>query len=131
MDLGPPRKKTPSSYKKEKLQHGLSEPADEMNIVPGVYTSLISACKLPTANYVPVSSKEEETIYDTKIKTIKVLEKPILKGYCLGGAHLFSGASVPKRDFRQVICSRKKYKVLICHHPSLALLSSFSLLNSG
>jgi len=40
--------------------------------------------------------------------------------YRLGGVHLFSGVPGPKRDFRQVICSRKKRKVLI-------LLSSFSL----
>ena len=46
--------------------------------------------------------------------------------YRLGGAHLFSGAPDPKRDFGQVICSRKKRKVLIPHHHLLALLSSFS-----
>ena len=46
--------------------------------------------------------------------------------YRLGGAHLFSGAPDPKRDFGQDICSRKKRKVLIPHHHSLALLSSFS-----
>jgi len=64
---------------KEKLQHKLREPVNEMNVVPGVHTSLSSACKLSDANYITVLSKHETNIYDAKTTTIKVSEKGYLK----------------------------------------------------
>ena len=66
---------------KMRMQHQLRHPADEMNIVPGVHTTLISGCKMADADYVTILDKNELNVYDGRTTTIKVSEKAVLKGY--------------------------------------------------
>jgi len=66
---------------KMKLSHQLRHPATEMNVVPGMHTSLISGCKFADADYVTVLDKNELNIYDGRTTTITISEKAVLKGY--------------------------------------------------
>ena len=66
---------------KMKLPHQLRHPATEMNVVPGMHTSLISGCKFADADYVTVLDKNELNIYDGRTTTITISEKAVLKGY--------------------------------------------------
>ena len=66
---------------KMRMQHQLRHPADEMNIVPGVHTTLISGCKMADADYVTILDKNELNVYDGRTTIIKVSEKAVLKGY--------------------------------------------------
>ncbi|MCP4744891.1 MAG: hypothetical protein GY874_01945, partial [Desulfobacteraceae bacterium] len=52
-----------------------------MNVVPGVHTSLISACKAADAGYITVLDKDELNIYDSKTTRIIISEKAVLSGY--------------------------------------------------
>ena len=49
-----------------KLGYELRDPATEMNVVPGVHSSLISACKFADADYITVLEKNGLKIYDGK-----------------------------------------------------------------
>ena len=45
------------------LAHKLSAPEDEVDIVPGVYSTLLSVVKLADADYVTILDKEGIKIY--------------------------------------------------------------------
>jgi hypothetical protein len=60
------------------LKHKLWEGAREMNVVPGLHSTLISIPKMAKADYIAVFNKHKATIYDTSTTTITALANPIV-----------------------------------------------------
>ena len=73
-----PDKRTHRATKKMLLKHRLREGAREINIVPGLHTTLISVPKLADANYVTIFDKNEAKIYDATITNISTTQPPVL-----------------------------------------------------
>jgi hypothetical protein len=73
-----PDKRTHRATKKMLLKHRLREGAREINIVPGLHTTLISVPKLADANYVTIFDKNEAKIYDATITNISTNQPPVL-----------------------------------------------------
>jgi hypothetical protein len=59
-----PNKQTNKARKKMLTKHNLRESAREMNIVPGLHSTLISVPKLVDAGYTTVFTKKSTAIYD-------------------------------------------------------------------
>ncbi len=72
-----PDKRTNKATKKMHLQHKLRPAAREMNIVPGLHSTLVSVPKLVDAGYRTVFSKKGAAIYDDHITTITDDKPPI------------------------------------------------------
>ncbi len=71
-----PDKRTNKATKKMLTKHNLCKSAREMNIVPGLHSTLISIPKLADAGYTAVFTKKGAAIYNdytTKITTSKPL----------------------------------------------------------
>jgi hypothetical protein len=60
------------------LWQPLHESAREMNIVPGLHSTLLSVPKLADADYTTVFKKGKDTIYDALTTTITADQPPIL-----------------------------------------------------
>jgi len=60
---------------KKELQQKLRESANEMYVVSGVHSYLISVCKLADADYITGLSKHKANIYNVKITIIKKSKK--------------------------------------------------------
>jgi hypothetical protein len=73
-----PDKRQHKATKKMLLRQPLRESAREMNIVPGLHSTLISIPKLADANYTTVFEKSKATIYDALTTTITADRPPIL-----------------------------------------------------
>jgi hypothetical protein len=73
-----PDKQQHKATKKMLLWQPLRESAREMNIVPGLHSTLISVPKLADANYTTVFEKGKATIYDALMTTITADQPPIL-----------------------------------------------------
>ena len=67
--------------KKMELDLDLRKVALEMNVVPGLESTLVSVCKMAEADYITVLDKNEAKIYDGKTVKITVSEKEVLKGW--------------------------------------------------
>ncbi len=74
-----PNKCTNKATKKMRLKHKLCPAAREMNIVPGLYSTLVSVPKLVDAGYTTVFSKEGVAIYDDHTTTIIADKPPVLE----------------------------------------------------
>jgi hypothetical protein len=64
--------------KKMLLKHKLQEGAREMNVVPGLHSTLISIPKMANADYIAVFYKNKATNYDAMTTTITVSADPIV-----------------------------------------------------
>jgi hypothetical protein len=73
-----PDKRRHKATKKMLLQQPLRKLAREMNIVPGLHSTLISIPKLADANYTTVFEKGKATIYDALMTMITTDQPPIL-----------------------------------------------------
>jgi hypothetical protein len=73
-----PDKRQHKATKKMLLWQPLCESAREMNIVPGLHSTLISIPKLADANYITVFKKVKATIYNALTTTITADQPPIL-----------------------------------------------------
>jgi hypothetical protein len=73
-----PDKRRHKATKKMLLWQPLSESAREMNIVPGLHSTLISIPKLADTDYTTVFEKGKATIYDALMTTITADKPPIL-----------------------------------------------------
>jgi hypothetical protein len=73
-----PDKRRHKATKKMLLWQPLRELAREMNIVPGLHSTLIRVPKLADANYTTVFEKGKATIYDASTTTIMADQPPIL-----------------------------------------------------
>ena len=73
-----PDKRTHSATKKMLLKHNIRDAAREINIVPGLHTTLISVPKLADANYITVFDKTTATIYDATTTKVRATEPPVL-----------------------------------------------------
>jgi hypothetical protein len=62
-----------------RLKHKLRPAAREMNIVPGLHSTLVSVPKLADAGYTTVFSKKGAAIYDDHITTITANKPPVLE----------------------------------------------------
>ncbi len=75
-------KHTNKATKKMRLKHKLCPAAREMNIVPGLHSTLVSVPKLVSnAGYTTVFSKEGAAIYDDYTTTITADKPPVLEAY--------------------------------------------------
>ncbi len=74
-----PDKCTNKVTKKMHLKHKLCPAAREMNIVPGLHSTLVSVPKLADAGYTTVISKEGAAIYDDHTTTITANKPPVLE----------------------------------------------------
>jgi hypothetical protein len=74
-----PDKRTNKATKKMCLKHKLRPAAREMNIVPGLHSTLISVPKLADAGYTIVFSKERAAIYNDYTTTITANKPPVLE----------------------------------------------------
>jgi hypothetical protein len=61
------------------LQHNLRLAAQEMNIVPGLHSALVSIPKLADAGYTTVFTKHGAAIYDDETTKITTTSPPILE----------------------------------------------------
>ncbi len=73
-----PNKRRHKATKKMLLRQPLRESAREINIVPGLHSTLISVPKLADANYTTVFEKGKATIYDALTTIITADQPPIL-----------------------------------------------------
>ena len=73
-----PDKRTNKATKKRLLKHKLRLAAREMNIVPGLHSTLVSVPKLADAGYTMVFTKTGAAIYDDHNTTITVNKPPAL-----------------------------------------------------
>jgi hypothetical protein len=73
-----PDKRTNRATKKMLTKHNLRLPVREMNIVPGLHSTLISVPKLADAGYTMVFNKNGAAIYDDYTTQIMASQHPIL-----------------------------------------------------
>jgi hypothetical protein len=73
-----PDKRTNKATKRMLTKHNLRPAAREMNIVPGLHSTLISVPKLADAGYKTVFSKAGVAIYDDYTTAILASNPPIL-----------------------------------------------------
>jgi len=69
-------KRTNKATKRMLTKHNLCPAAREMNIVPGLHSTLISVLKLADAGYITVFSKAGAAIYDDYTTTILASTPP-------------------------------------------------------
>jgi hypothetical protein len=74
-----PDKRTNKATKKMRLKHKLCPAAREINIVPGLHSTLVSIPKLADAGYTTVFSKEGAAIYNDYTTTITADKPPVLE----------------------------------------------------
>jgi hypothetical protein len=74
-----PGKRTNKATKKMRLKHKLRPAAREMNIVPGLHSTLASIPKLADTGYTTVFSKEGAAIYNDHTTTITADKPPVLE----------------------------------------------------
>jgi hypothetical protein len=70
-------------------KHNLRPAAREMNIVPGLHSTLISVPKLADAGYTTVFSKAGAAIYDDYTTTISASNPPVLDRSALAGIYVY------------------------------------------
>ncbi len=73
-----PDKRTNKATKRMLMKQNLRPAAREMNIVPGLHSTLISVPKLADAGYTTVFSKARAAIYDDYTTTISASNPPVL-----------------------------------------------------
>ncbi len=61
------------------LKHKLRDGAREMNIVPGLHSTLVSVPKIVDEDYIAVFDKNSAKIYDATTTTITAKTEPVLK----------------------------------------------------
>jgi hypothetical protein len=72
-------KRTNKAAEKMRLKHKLHPAAREMNIVPGLHSTLVSVPKLADAGYTTVFLKEGLAIYNDHTTTITANKSPVLE----------------------------------------------------
>ena len=73
-----PDRRTAPATKKMMLRHKLRDGAQEMNIVPGMHSSLISIPKMANAGYTTVLRNNGAEIYDDETTTVTADKPPVL-----------------------------------------------------
>ena len=76
-----PDRRTHRATKKMLLRHPLREIAREVNIVPGLHSTLVSVPKLADADYITVFDKTKAIIYDATTTNVKATEPPVLTAH--------------------------------------------------
>ena len=64
-----------------KLAHELKAPSDELHLLPGVHSTLLSGVKFAYADYVTILDKEVINIYYGRTAKIIISENSVLSGY--------------------------------------------------
>ena len=65
-----PNSNTMSETERMKLRHKLRDPENELDLVPGVHSTLLSGLNFSDADYVAILDKEGINIYDGKTTNI-------------------------------------------------------------
>jgi hypothetical protein len=73
-----PDKRTHRATEKILLKYDIRAGAREVNIVPGLHSTLISVPKLADADYITVFDKNKATIYDATTTQVKTTGPPLL-----------------------------------------------------
>ena len=76
-----PDKRTHQATKKMLLRQPLRDGAREVNIVPGLHSTLISVPKLADSDYITVFGKTKATIYDATTTNVEATESPVLTAH--------------------------------------------------
>jgi hypothetical protein len=74
----PDKSRVPATHKML-LKHKLREGAREMNIVPGLHSTLVSVPKIVDEDYIVVFDKKLAKTYNAKTTTIMATAEPVLK----------------------------------------------------
>ena len=74
-----PNKSKVRATHKMLLKHKIRDKAREMNIVPGLHSTLVSVPKMADEDYIVVFDKKSAKTYDATTTTISVSEKPVLE----------------------------------------------------
>ena len=61
-----------------RMGHNIRPGTIEMHTVPGIYTSLISACKMADDDYIMLLDKKGDNVYDNRTVGIVISEAAIL-----------------------------------------------------
>jgi hypothetical protein len=61
------------------LKHKLREGAQEMNKVPGLYSTLVSVPKIVDKDYIVFFNKKSAKTYNAKTTTITAMAEPVLE----------------------------------------------------
>jgi hypothetical protein len=75
-----PDKSTICATRKMLLKHNLRRSAREMNVVPGLHTTLVSIPKFADADYITVFDKNTAKIYDATTTTLAASAAPVIVG---------------------------------------------------
>ncbi len=73
-----PDKSKISAAHKMVLKHKLQDRAREMNVVPGLHSTLVSIPKMANADYIAVFDEHKATIYDVTTTMITALANPVV-----------------------------------------------------
>ena len=77
-----PMKDEASATKLMKLKRNeLRDKAKEVNLLPGVHSTLVSGVKLADEDYVTITDKNKVAVFDGRKVTIKVTERAVIEGY--------------------------------------------------
>ena len=76
-----PDKRTHRATKKMLLRQPLREGAREVNIVPGLHSTLVSVPKMVDKDYIVVFNKKSAKTYDATTTTISATEQPVLEAH--------------------------------------------------
>jgi hypothetical protein len=93
-----PDRRAATATKKMRLKHDLRDGAREMNIVPGMHTSLISISKLAEAGYTTVLRRDGAEIYDDKTTIVKADAPPVISAPCCPTSGLWKMALNPQME---------------------------------
>ena len=74
-----PDKRRVRATHKMLLRHKIRDGAREMNLVPGLHSTLVSVPKMVDDDYIVVFHKKSAKTYDATTTTISASEKPILE----------------------------------------------------
>jgi len=93
-----PRSEKVEATEKMRLDPDLRDPATEMNMAPGLHTSLISIIDMVDADYVTMFTKECVKVYNGTTTRILVSDKATIEGYMCTKSGLWSVPLKPQSE---------------------------------
>jgi hypothetical protein len=93
-----PDQHTATATQKMMLKHDLRDGTPEMNIVPGMHTSLISISKMADAGYTTVLRQDGAEIYDNKTTIVKADAPPVITAPRCLTSRLWKMALDPQKE---------------------------------
>ena len=119
-----PGQATNKATKRMLTKHNLRPAAREMNIVPGLHSTLISVPKLADAGYTTVFSKAGAMIYDDYTTKISASNPPVLDANRCESTGLWKLPLDDKTKETSITCRRTKPSTQSSTYQALAKLYS-------